>query len=736
MIQSSAVISSNGYAIRKLEEYDKAMVLSWRNHPEVRQVMLNDHEISEEEHDRWWQSLKHKTDIYLIVLKHDSPVAVVNFYNINAETRSAWWGFYINNAEVIQSSDRVALWIAIEALVIDYSKTQLKLCELLCESLAINEMVIALHKRYGFEICAKPVGSRETTKDVVYMRKTFSYPEEKAGVYFLCSYSTNVLVSDFEEYCLHYPVLNMTVHTLPFSQYQILLQDKEHDLNRSGNHLIFCERIEDFIANYELLNDSEVDRLSSSLDDYLSLLQSTARKNTGSSIYVFDFGIIKFSVQILQSSTTKIDELIVQKNNALKEIALAYDIKIISYANSVQDYGAYNAFSHKYWNLARIPFSKGFSSFLANKISATMLATRLLQARVLVLDLDNTLWKGIVGDDGFHGIQLGGDFPGNIYKSLQRLFKAYKDSGLLLCICSKNTEHVALEVINKHPEMLLRENDFIIKKINWKSKAENIKEIAQELNLGLSSICFIDDNPLERQEVRHHLPTVFVPELPIDPADWYSFIVNLPELTLPSVSEIDAKKTEQYQARALIQQEASLYDDKSTFIRSLQIKVKIRNTQDQDFSRVYQLFNKTNQFNTATIRYSQTELAQIMQSNQDKVYYVLVSDKYHSEHEGLAALVVKAVGQDTWLIENFVMSCRVMGRNIEIAIMAWLTEQAKHQAIEWLKGQYIRSDRNQPIADLYQRLGFALGDDGYWYKSVVDQKIEKLDIEVEGYPNV
>lgn len=730
-----------GFSIRPICDDDKPMILLWRNHPEVRQVMLNDHVITEEEHDRWWLSLKCKTDVYLIVLREEQPVAVVNFYAINEHEKTAWWGFYIDNAHITTAKDRIALWLAIEELVINYANHQLMLVTLYCESLALNEMVVALHQRYGFKSCSKPIDARATEKSVIYMRKDFTRVLEKVvnkhNTYFLCSYNPQTIYESFEDKVKCYALLNLEAKVLPFAQYKILLRDQSHELNRENNNLIFCERAEDFVSSYELLSTTDIQKLSSDIDDYLSLVMSTAKKRLASHVYVFDFKSIQPTIKNLShfNQVTLLEKLIIEKNEQIRLLAKDYGVSVISYAHIVDDYGIYNAYSHKYWSLARMPFSKGFSDFLSNRLVATMMAEKLLQARVIVLDLDNTLWKGVIGDDGLTGIQLGGDFPGNIYKSLQRLFKAYKDSGLLLCICSKNTEEIALEAITHHPEMILREDDFIIKKINWNSKVENIKAIAQELNLGLASICFIDDNPLERQEVKHHLPSVFVPELPEDPADWHQFIVNLPELMLSMATENDTTKTEQYQKRLLIQQEELNYEDKSAFIRSLQINVKIRDMQNEDFSRVYQLFTKTNQFNTATIRYNQSELTQLMQSHQDHVYYVVVKDKYNSQYEGLASLVVK-LENNTWFIENFVMSCRVMGRSIENSVIAWLLYQASLNQIRILKGQYIATDRNQPVADLYQRLGFTLAHDGYWYKSVSEPLLEKLDMDVEGYPDV
>ena len=300
-----------------------------------------------------------------------------------------------------------------------------------------------------------------------------------------------------------------------------------------------------------------------------------------------------------------------------------------------------------------------------------------------MLDLDNTLWKGSIGDDGKDGISLGGDYPGNIYKDLQSLFLTLKSRGILLTICSKNTEEVALDAIETHPEMRLRANDFVSHRINWEPKSQNIHALSKELNLGLSSFCFIDDNPVERAEVRRNAPDVFVPELPEDPAEWYQYLCNLPELCVTQVNESDKRRSELYKQRVDIQNTQTEFVDRASFIKSLGMEICVEALNSDNFERTHQLFNKTNQFNTTTTRYSKEQLSEWMTTSDYEVLHVRSKDKYSKEYEGVAALVI-VKQNDNWVIDNFVMSCRVMGRDIEHVILSKLIILASETKALWL----------------------------------------------------
>ncbi|MDX5407666.1 MAG: HAD-IIIC family phosphatase [Chromatiaceae bacterium] len=721
------------YRLRPINDKDKAQILAWRNHPEVRSVMLTDHVIREQEHENWWQRASQQDDLIRLIVEHnEKPVALINYYKICHQQRRAWWGFYIDNAGVTTHQARLKLFAAIEQLALEYARIQLDLVELFCETLQSNEVVLAMHHRAGFEICSSPLLAQNTNKNVVYMCKRFAENLARR-VYFMCSYVPENLLVAYEAQIKKHRRFEHRVERVPFAQYPIALHDTKHSINqRSNDILVFCERLEDLIddvyVSAELVN---IQNLKAAVERYFIIIRHAIQTHPGREIYVFDFEwITPRHLTLAQTCAMQYEAEIQLLNKQLYSLCAELGVVCFPYAFCLKSYGVESAFSQKYWYLARMPFSQGFAERLAKQLVAIQSAQNALNARVLVLDLDNTLWHGVIGDDGLSGIQLGGDYPGNIYKDLQILFRSFLKKGFLLALCSKNTKHIALEAINKHPEMVLKESDFVAMEINWQDKSENIRKLAETLNLGLSSFCFVDDNPLERAEVRQTLPDVYVPELPIDPAEWYAYLCRLPELMLMDVNETDRKRQALYQQRTRAHQSQINHGDKTAFIKSLQIEISLQMLNAASFARCLQLFTKTNQFNTTTQRYTSAQLKSFARSNDTAVWYVASRDKFSTEYEGIAALVVSKQ-HEQWCIENFVMSCRVMGRTIENAVINQLVLLAQQQGVRRICGRYIASERNQPVADLYANLGFIYQENlDLWCKTL------PAEISEESYINV
>lgn len=722
------------YTLRPINEQDKARILAWRNHPDVRAVMLTNHIITEQEHEDWWQRSAQQDDLIRLIVEQDNqPVALVNFHDIRQQERSAYWGFYIDNEAVSTNSARLELTLVVFEKVLYYAEFKLRFFYLYSDIVLENKSIIALHQRYGFSYSVAPKSIHSDVKNIIYMRKIFEKNMSR-NVYFLCRYHPENLLVAYEAQLKHYARLNLRVERVAFAQYPIVLHDTTHCINqRSDDILVFCDRVEDLLDDVYATADSvDVQRLNAALDSYLDLIQYAVEAHPSREVYVFDFAWIKpRHITLVQASAIQDEAELRSLNQRLYDACAKLGVVCLPYAFCLQALGGESAFSQKYWYLARMPFSQGFAERLATQLVATQLAQHALNARVLVLDLDNTLWRGVIGDDGLSGIQLGGDYPGNVYKDLQSLFKSLSQKGFLLTLCSKNTESVALEAINLHPEMVLREQDFVAMEINWQSKADNIKALAETLNLGLQSFCFIDDNPLERAEIRQALPEVFVPELPVDIADWYAYLCRLPELMLVDVHDSDRRRQALYRQRALVHQVETSYVDKAAFIKILQIEVRLETMSSANFARCHQLFTKTNQFNTTTLRYTSAQLKAFARSTDTQVWYVVSRDKYTPEYEGVAALVVSQQAEQ-WCIENFVMSCRVMGRSIERAVINRLAALAQQQGVRRLCGRFIASERNQPVADLYTDMGFMWQpQSGLWCKTLAQEATPDLGIQVE-----
>lgn len=712
------------YTIRQATDDDKWMVLNWRNHPEVRVAMLTEHVISSDEHSAWWdKTMQMDERQILIFMKDNTPVGVITIYAWAKDCATAWWGFYLDNANLAQS-DKTEIWLELEQAVIQYAGEELKVHELYCESLRKNKLAWGLHKKCGFVECTSPSGATHTEKQVVYMK--YVYPDNKTDnrppLFLLASHNTNFLAEKLKNELEIYSQFPYRIEQTEFGRYQFdLLSDIQAPINESKACYVFIERIEDFFADiYGVTVEENFKAIEQRVMEYLSFVRQIAQR--GQRVYVADFAIQKsFPLSIEERlAHSKLNELVVRWNELLYQLKAENIIEVVPYSHLIQQVG--QSFSNKFWYLARVPFNVQCLEAYSRMVVGVVLASQGLSARALVLDLDNTLWQGVVGDDGKEGIILGGDYPGNLYKDLQSLFLALKNRGLLLTICSKNTESIALDAIDNHPEMRLRQNDFVAHRVNWNPKSQNIKELAQELNLGVQSLCFIDDNPAERDEVRSNVPGMFVPELPCDPAEWYQFICQLPELYVNQVSESDKKRSELYQQRLEVQKAQVSYANRSEFIKSLEMDISIESLNGDNFERTYQLFTKTNQFNTTTERYSREQLQQWQFSNRYKVLHVRLKDKYSPNYEGVAALVI-SVSSQKWNIENFVMSCRVMGRDIEQSILNKLMLTAKNDGVQSFVGRYVPSSKNMPVSELYQNHGFINTDSENWEFDLVASSI-------------
>jgi FkbH-like protein len=333
-----------------------------------------------------------------------------------------------------------------------------------------------------------------------------------------------------------------------------------------------------------------------------------------------------------------------------------------------------------------------------------------LTRKCLVVDLDNTLWGGIVGEDGAHGIKLGEASPGSEYQEFQRYLLSLTERGFLLAINSKNNPEDALEVIRTHDGMILREDAFSAMQINWLPKPENMLSIAEALNIGVDSLVFIDDNPHERELMRQALPQVLTPELPADPSLYRSVIEALPQLQKLLVTEEDRTRTQQYRAKRRREETrigaASLED----YLCSLGITVQIYPPDEGSLSRIHQLFERTNQFNLTTRRYSVGELTAAASNPRDRLYALRARDRF-GDHGIVGTALVRA-SEDSWTVDSFLLSCRVIGHGVETALLAKITDEAQAAGAAELVGEFIETAKNAPARDFYSRHGFQeIGND-------------------------
>ncbi|MGY5879869.1 MAG: HAD-IIIC family phosphatase [Candidatus Thorarchaeota archaeon] len=358
------------------------------------------------------------------------------------------------------------------------------------------------------------------------------------------------------------------------------------------------------------------------------------------------------------------------------------------------------------WYRGSIPFSDDFTPILADEYIRYVRALKGRTKKCIVLDLDNTLWGGIIGEDGIAGIKLGNTAPGIEYVEFQRSLLSLYNRGVILAVCSKNNLDDALKVFREHPSQVLKEEHFAAMRINWQNKAANIAELANEINIGLDSMVFLDDNPAERAQVSQVYPEVLVVDMPKNPRLYREMIENLNVFDVLSLTGEDMARGEMYvskRKRTEVEQSATSMED---FLRTLDLKVRINEVTDFDTPRVVQLIGKTNQFNLTTRRYTDAEVSDFRKSDDVAVYSMAVHDRFGDEGVVGVAIVKKKDGD--WWIDSFLMSCRVIGRSVETAFLAKIVADARKADAARIIGEYIPTKKNPPASDFYERHGFGM----------------------------
>ena len=391
-------------------------------------------------------------------------------------------------------------------------------------------------------------------------------------------------------------------------------------------------------------------------------------------------------------------------------------------------------FDRSQYMTARLPFASHFVPLYAEHVTRLIAAIRGQSRKVLVLDLDNTLWGGVVGDDGIDGIRLGqGDPRGEAHQDLQRAALALKRRGILLAVSSKNDEAVARQAIREHPEMVLREDDFSAMQINWSDKATNLEALADRLSLGIDSFVFLDDNPAERAQVRGALPQVLVPELPTDPAEYASVLLASGAFEAVGFSEEDRQRSEQYAANARRDSLAAQSRDLAGFLESLQMRAIFTAEGATGWSRFAQLINKSNQFNLTTKRYAELQIAEWVAASDVLTLQVRLTDQFGDN--GMICSVIACPRDRAWVLDTWVMSCRVLGRRVEEAVLNEIVRRARAGGVAQLVGLYRPTPRNGLVRDHYRKLGFSQdvheGDTERWTLDVASFEPAVLPITCE-----
>lgn len=394
-------------------------------------------------------------------------------------------------------------------------------------------------------------------------------------------------------------------------------------------------------------------------------------------------------------------------NTRLAELAASKAIVLVDMARAAAWVGLDLWHDAGQWHSAKLPFNPDLVPLYADVVARTVAAIRGTTRKCLVLDLDNTLWGGVIGDDGIDGISLGqGSGKGEAFLAIQQAALALRQRGIIIGVCSKNDDDVARTPFRNHPDMLLKEEHVAAFVANWGDKATNLRAIASALNIGLDSLVFLDDNPVEREQVRRELPMVAVPEVGTDPATYPRALLEAGYFEAVGFAQEDRDRADQYRANAERAAFAGT-SDMAGYLSSLDMVADFRGFDAVNRARIAQLINKSNQFNLTTRRYTEKEVAALEADPGKITLQVRLADRFGDN--GMISVII--VDRATWEIDTWLMSCRVLGRRMEEAVLDQIVKAAQRHGATSLTGRYIPSAKNKMVAEHYARLGFTAVDD-------------------------
>ena len=407
------------------------------------------------------------------------------------------------------------------------------------------------------------------------------------------------------------------------------------------------------------------------------------------------------------------------------------NVKIVDIADFILNNRSIELIDWKYYFISKMlinpRLAKSFSLWFQSQIDAIMSKRK----KCLVLDLDNTLWGGILGEDGISGIKIGGDYPGNCFAEFHKSIIELKNSGIILTVCSKNNEADVLEAWDKNPNIIIQKSDISSYRINWNNKAQNIREIAEELNIGLDSMVFIDDNPTERELVRQVLPGVTTPDFPAHPYDFPNFIGKVVSeyFQTYNVTEEDLNKTKQYKSNSERVDFKKSFDNFDQYLKSLKIKILIEKASKFSIPRIAQMTQKTNQFNLTTYRYSEGDIREFVNNNNHWVYSMAVEDKFGDN--GITGLTIIEIDKknNTAQIDALLLSCRILGKSIEVAFVCYILNKLKESGIKEVYAKYLATAKNSQVKDFYEKIGLTCTNE-----KKTDSHEKEYSIVLEDFP--
>tara|TARA_B110000014_G_scaffold190501_1_gene139266 strand:+ start:46 stop:1797 length:1752 start_codon:yes stop_codon:yes gene_type:complete len=553
--------------------------------------------------------------------------------------------------------------------------------------------------------------------------------DKKIRVALLSSFTINGLEETLRVLCFENNISCKT-YVGGYNQYNQEILDKNSNLykfNPDVTFLILDTRSllgDLFFSPYSISNEERVKFVDNKINEIKEIIQ-TFTENHQSKLIITTLSIPTYSPYGIYETKMNygLPQMIREFNeNLIKSFKNNPLVYLYDFNQFIRKYGEHNIFDFKQYVLGDMKISMNCIPDFGNDLMSYVKPILGLNRKCIVLDLDNTLWGGIVGEDGYNGISLGDTPTGKSFVEFQKILLSLQHRGIILAINSKNNLDDAMDVIKNHPNMILREEHFASIKINWNDKNTNLQEIANELNIGLESMVFFDDEPINRELIRSTMPEVLTPELPKDPYLFPMVIKNLNDFNMLKITNEDTKRGQMYlQQRKRIEfsQKTKNLDD---FLNQLEIKVIVKPASEFTLPRISQLTLKTNQFNLTTKRYQEEDIQNISSSPNKIVGCAQVEDKF-GDNGITGVYIINKDSDKEWSLDTFLLSCRIMGRGIEDGVLDHIIKQARKAGVNRIKANYIPTKKNMPVKNFLPDFGFKQ-ENGSWYY-YIDEKVKK-----------
>jgi len=561
--------------------------------------------------------------------------------------------------------------------------------------------------------------------------------QKKIRIAFVGSFSLNGFEETIQVQC-NDEKINCITYNSPYNQFTQEILNENSNLYKFKPDIIFLLIDNRIILensfyfsniNSENKNKKYVDE---KINEIKNLIEVFTQKSQ-SKIIIANFVIPTYTPLGIYESKIEygVKEVILDLNKKLKELSRNIDSCYVYDFNSfVTKFGEKNILDYKKMNYGDIKINFDIIPHLIYDFLGYVKPILGSNKKCLVLDLDNTLWGNIIGEDGIEGIKIGPYPEGRSFVEFQKVIKALSENGIILAINSKNNQKDAMKAINEHPHMILREKDFSCIKINWNDKISNMREIAKDLNIGLDSIVFFDDDPINRELLRMGIPEVNTIELPKDPSSYAQILRNLNDFNILKITKDDVQRKIMYAQEQNRQKLESSTENLNEYLKKLDIKIKIKLDNEFSISRISQLILKTNQFNLTTKRYQEEEIKEFVEDKTMIVGCSEVDDKFGEN--GITNVFIIKTKPNEWIIDTFLLSCRIMGRGIEEGIIGKILEIAKNKGIKKITATFIPTEKNKPAENFLKNYGFKKEKENWVFLLKNEIKIpDYLEVELK-----